>query len=105
MDVSAKDHPSGDHDEEKNDDLDKAKDVHDFDTETRSKGMYARNDDNHCNCDPPFPPFGDFVVRRNQNILCEDNTAGCCSFRSVSILFPEHRARYSSSRHIILPSE
>ena len=77
LDLSAENNPTGDHDKEKNDNLDQAKNVHESDTDDRGKSMYARNDDNHRKCDPPFFPLGCCVIRRNQDVLCEDNTAGC----------------------------
>lgn len=66
MNLSAEVNPTGDHDKDKYDSLDQAKDVHESDTETRGKGMYARNDNNNRKCDPPFSPFGRHMIRRNK---------------------------------------
>lgn len=65
MYVTSENNPSGDHDEEKYDNLDRAKEVIEFDTEVRGKCMHARNDDDYRNRDPALSPFSHAVVRRN----------------------------------------
>ena len=62
MHLSAENNPSGDHDEDKDNNLDHSKDVHEFDTEIRGKGMDARNGNDYRKCDPSFSPFGHVVI-------------------------------------------
>ena len=103
MNLSAENNPTSDQDEDKNDSLDQTKDVHESDTETRGKGMYARNDDNNRKSGPPFSPFGRFVIHRNQDILCEDDTAGCCYIRPVSVPLLPCQAGNFNIRHTFPP--
>ena len=78
MDATTKDYPSRNHNEQEDEDFDRAEGVHNPDSPVGSKGVHAGHGGDNCNCYPSFGPISHSMIGCNQYILCKNDAAGCC---------------------------
>lgn len=77
--MAAEHYESGNDDEDEDENLDRAKDVHHPYSPVGYKGVHAGGEGDDADSYPSLSPFSHAMVSCNQNVLGKYDTAGCCT--------------------------